>query len=131
MFKSTSINSVNTLSKRRTNTFVILSCFLFSGITWVGLPFTLISFSSINYGVIMFFSVVNALQGVFLFIHFIFTTRLFIRRNKEKDDTPPGSRRGSFDLGDFSRTTSIKTVNTQASYQYEESDSSDESDDSD
>lgn len=81
---SKSLNSINTLSKTRVNSFILLACFLFSGITWIGLPLTLITTESITNFLIYFFSILNALQGVFIFVHFIFTTRVLLKRTKDK-----------------------------------------------
>ncbi len=118
MRTSKSLNSINTLSKRRVNTFILLGCFLFSGITWLGLPITLIGSNNQTADIVVyFFSVVNALQGIFIFTHFIFTTRLLLKRSKSKE-TPSGSRTQSADIekNDISKinstTSHIKSIKT-------------------
>jgi len=118
MRASKSLNSKNTLSKRRVNTFILLGCFLFSGITWLGLPITLIGSNNQTADIVVyFFSVVNALQGIFIFTHFIFTTRLLLKRSKSKE-TPSGSRTQSADIekNDISKinstTSHIKSIKT-------------------
>jgi hypothetical protein len=91
-------------SNKRINTtlrdlITILSCTLFSGkiffaeifesvkkiifsfllgISWIGLPLSFINRSTAIDGFIAFFSVVNALQGVFIFIHFMVTIQLIL-----------------------------------------------------
>ena len=122
MKSSKSLNSINTLSKRRVNTFILLGCFLFSGITWLTLPITLISNNEITNGLVYFFSVLNGLQGLFIFIHFIFTTRILLKRNNEKDDNNV-SRTVSVNFSDMSRNQSMKT-----NYQESSSDDSNSSD---
>lgn len=113
MRSSKSLNSINTLSKRRVNTFILLGCFLFSGITWLGLPITLIGSDNQTADVIVyFFSVVNALQGVFIFTHFIFTTRILLKRSKHKESSS-GSRTQSADIEKNDHTINqIKSIRT-------------------
>ena len=105
MKSSKSLNSINTLSKRRVNTFILLGCFLFSGITWLTLPITLISNNEITNGLVYFFSVLNGLQGLFIFIHFIFTTRILLKRKKQKE-TSSASRT----LSDIEKNEKISIV---------------------
>ena len=118
MRSSKSLNSINTLSKRRVNTFILLGCFLFSGITWLGLPATLIGSNNQTADIVVyFFSVINALQGIFIFTHFIFTTRILLKRSKSKE-TPSASRTQSADIekNDISKINStigqIKSIKT-------------------
>ena len=118
MRSSKSLNSINTLSKRRVNTFILLGCFLFSGITWLGLPVTLIGSNNQTADIVVyFFSVINALQGIFIFTHFIFTTRILLKRSKSKE-TPSASRTQSADIekNDISKINStigqIKSIKT-------------------
>lgn len=58
--------------------FTICGCFLFSGLSWIILPVGLVTNQSFAKGVIYFFSVLNALQGVFLFLHFFVTYQVLI-----------------------------------------------------
>ena len=109
---SKSLNSINTLSKSRVNTFILLACFLFSGFTWIALPITLVTSHTITNVFIYFFSILNALQGVFIFVHFIFTTRILLKRTKEKKETTSTSNTLTADLykNDITKISLVKST---------------------
>ena len=123
MFESESINSVNSLSRRRLNTFVILGCVLFSGISWIGLPFSLISFrNETSYAFVWLFSVTNALQGVFIFIHFIFTTRLLLKQYDSNSKFKKNDDNSNF-TRDYSIENSFKRNQRKSTYYSNSTDS--------
>jgi hypothetical protein len=84
---SSDIKSSNSLSKRRTNTIIILSCLLFSGITWLPIPLGLISSYNDATGLNWFFSIINGLQGFFIFIHFMLTSKLLFKINRKRSNS--------------------------------------------
>ncbi len=92
---SSDIKSSNSLSKRRTNTIIILSCLLFSGITWLPIPLGLISSYNDATGLNWFFSIINGLQGFFIFIHFMLTSKLLFKIGRRQT-----SRSNSYSYSD-------------------------------
>jgi hypothetical protein len=123
MSKSEQINSINSLSRQRINTFVLLGCLLFSGIGWIGLPFSLISFrNDIIYPIVWLFSVVNALQGVFIFIHFIFTTRLLLKQYDSNSKFKKNDDNSNF-TRDYSIENSFKRNQRKSTYYSNSTDS--------
>jgi hypothetical protein len=93
---SSDIKSLNSLSKRRTNTIIILSCLLFSGITWLPIPLGLISSYNDATGLNWFFSIINGLQGFFIFIHFMLTSKLLFKIGRKRQT----SRSNSYSYSD-------------------------------
>ena len=98
-----SFNSVNRYSTGKLNFITLLGCVLFSGnlyldlsnnfeqtkssyfnklkgITWIGLPLSLIQNSDVVNGFNYFFTAVNALQGVFIFAYFIIAVQVLLKR---------------------------------------------------
>ncbi|CAF0725578.1 unnamed protein product [Brachionus calyciflorus] len=75
-------NSTNGLSQTKADVLTILGCLLFSGITWVILPIGLIHQQDFANGVIYFLSILNAMQGIFLFVHFFVTYQVILGQSR-------------------------------------------------
>ena len=67
----------------------IVTSFLFSGVTWILLPIYLVgdpvpdyADNPLNDKFFSVLAVINSLQGVFLFIHYLFTIQIILDRKK-------------------------------------------------
>lgn len=74
--------STNGLSSTKMDIITILTCWLFSGVTWIFLPLGLVQNQIFSKAIIYFFSIVNALQGLFLFIHFFITYQVILGKSR-------------------------------------------------
>lgn len=74
--------STNGLSSTKLDVLTLLTCLLFSGLTWIFLPIGLASDQAFTKAVIYFFSIINSLQGLFLFIHFFVTYQVILGKSR-------------------------------------------------
>lgn len=79
----------NKIRSTRIDIAPIVTSFLFSGVTWILLPIYLVgdpvpdyADNPLNDKFFSVLAVINSLQGVFLFIHYLFTIQIILDRKK-------------------------------------------------